>query len=122
MKHVFIAHPLGASTKEEIDANLERAVRWYEWCCDHYSQYSFDGTWMLNCQVYDDTDEQARAIGIRRSLNILERCDELWLCGGEVTTGMACEITMAKLLRVSVFDLTSLGAEPPVGPLMEAAV
>lgn len=122
MKHVFIAHPLGADTKEGIDENLRRAIRWYKWCCDQYPQYSFDGTWMLNCMVYDDTDEDARAMGMRRSLSILERCDELWICGGEVSNGMAAEITMMKLLGKPSFDLTGLGAEPPDGPLVEAAV
>ena len=122
MKHIFIAHPLGADTEEVIEANLSRAVRWYKWCCDNYPQHSFEGTWMLNCMVYDDRDEDARALGIRRSMNVLEHCDELWICGGEVTPGMAAEITMMKLMQKPSFDLTMLGAEPPEGPLAEAAV
>ena len=122
MKHIFIAHPLRAETEEGAKANLARAVRWYKWCCDSYPQHSFEATWMLNCMVYSDGNEDDRAIGLRRSMNALERCDEMWACGGEVSTGMACEVTIMKLLQKPVFDLTMLGAEPPAGPLMEAAV
>lgn len=117
MKLIFIAHPLNASTEEGIQANLARAIRWYKWCCDHYD-HSFEATWMMNCQIYDDTNEEQRIRGIERALIALGRCDELWLVGGTASAGMRDEAIFMIDLDRPVYDLTFLGLEPPEKPYL----
>ncbi len=43
-----------------------------------------------------------------RQLEIIARCDEVWLVGGRVSSGMAAERDVAKI----AVDLTRFGEEP----------
>jgi hypothetical protein len=114
MKLAFLAHPLGAPTRAGIHANLERAIRWYKWACDAFwPSHVFEATWMLNCQVFDDADDEQRLRGIERNFAALMRCDSLWLVGGRVSSGMRDEAVFMAGIGKPIFDFTHLGDEPP---------
>ena len=42
------------------------------------------------------SEETERDLAIGMDLRLLERCDELWVCGDEISEGMAAEIEYAK--------------------------
>ena len=42
------------------------------------------------------SEETERDLAIGMDLRLLERCDELWVCGDEISEGMAAEIAHAE--------------------------
>ena len=51
---------------------------------------------LLYPQFMDDDDEDQRILGLRFAIALLCRCDELWVFGEKVSTGMAKEIEKAE--------------------------
>lgn len=90
MKLCYVAHRVGAPTREEIDANLAAAKQWYKRLCETYLDRSFTMNWVVNCEMFDETPENIE-IGMRRNLVELARCDELFLVGPTLSKGMERE-------------------------------
>lgn len=83
---VFIAHQVSG----DVEKNLESAARWVRWAilkADVWAVAPYIGL----CAALDDADVDERTIGIDISLEVLKRCDELWLCGHVVSSGMQIE-------------------------------
>lgn len=53
-------------------------------------------------QFLDDDIPEERLAGLRIGLNILERCDELWVFGTRISKGMKAEIRAAEQLGIPV--------------------
>lgn len=51
---------------------------------------------LLYPQFMDDEDKKQRELGLRFALTLLGKCDELWVFGEHVSSGMAQEIAKAK--------------------------
>jgi hypothetical protein len=47
-------------------------------------------------QFLDDGDKEQRELGLFFALVLLGKCDELWVFGDKISTGMAAEIAKAK--------------------------
>jgi hypothetical protein len=107
MKVVYIAHPLGNSLDRE--ANRARAKRWVAWAAGQGVAPVAD--WIILSEVWT---EGRRDEGLAIDVVLVRRCDELWLVGGRVSTGMGVEADAARAEGVVVRDLTALGNEPPV--------
>ena len=60
------------------------------------------GVHLLYPQLLDDLVPEERKIGIQMGLRVLTACDELWLCGSRISTGMRCELAEAKRLGIPV--------------------
>jgi hypothetical protein len=112
VKVVYVAHQLSAPTRERIDANRARASRWCAWVATAYG-FAPEATWIVLTGVLDDNDPETRALGLALDLALVARCDEVWLVGGRVSSGMNAEATEAVRLGKPVLDLTGLGDEPP---------
>jgi len=113
MRHVYLAHPLSASTKEGIQKNIQFAKQWFRWACDnYYPSHCFNLTWVVNCEVYNDADKLDRERGMQRNYAHIARSDELWLVGPKITQGMLDEATYARRSGLSVYNLT--GFEKPI--------
>lgn len=106
MKVVYIAAPLAAPTREEMDENRARAARWVAWAA--LQGVAPVATWIVLSGELSETQEN-RELGLAVDCATVERCDELWYVGGRVTSGMTKEGGHAKL----VVDLTPFGEEPP---------
>ena len=52
------------------------------------------------------SEETERELAIRMDLKLLERCDELWVCGDEISEGMAREIAHADGAGIPVRHIT----------------
>ena len=48
------------------------------------------------------SEETERDLAIGMDLRLLERCDELWVCGDEISEGMEAEIAHAEETRIPV--------------------
>jgi hypothetical protein len=62
--------------------------------------------------VLEETPEN-RERGLACDLAQVARCDEVWLVGGRVSSGMRHEADHAITLAIPVIDLTALGELPP---------
>lgn len=111
-KVIYLAHPAGAATIEEHRANLARARRWFDWIARQPGVVP-TADWILYCEVWSDFDPVLRAKGLDADDVIISRCDEVWLVGGRISSGMARGVVTANAHGVKVVDMTGLGDEPP---------
>ena len=51
---------------------------------------------LLYPQILNDSIPEERETGIRLGLEILKRCEEIWICGDRISTGMKREAAYAK--------------------------
>jgi hypothetical protein len=98
---IFICSPYAGETHGDIDQNIAIARRMCLKVIEgeagvpiaphlHYPQF-------LN-----DTDPDARAIGMRCSKTILQRCDAVWVYNERISSGMQAEIDLAYDLKIQI--------------------
>lgn len=94
---VFIAHAI----RGDIEGNLEKVQKYIR-------QAVYEGDfpccpWYAIVEALDDGDEEQRKAGIETNFMILERCDELWVCGDySESKGMRSEIDHAERHNIPV--------------------
>jgi hypothetical protein len=108
----YIAHPVRPLSGESLDANIEKALRWLEWALRRWPKDAAIAPWISECQLFDEADELVREAGLRRCEAVVARCDELILCGGRISSGMARERKVADYEGLNVVDMSEL-VEPP---------
>ena len=97
---VFICSPLAG----EIETNLANARR--------YSKFAVEqgaiplAPHLLFPQFMDDGDKAQRDLGIFFGLVLMGKCDEMWVFGETISSGMKIEITKAKKrgLRIRYYN------------------
>ena len=67
---------------------------------------------LLYPQMLDDSIPAERETGLRLGHRVLEACDELWVCGDRISSGMAREIAEAQRLGIPIREVTALEMEP----------
>jgi len=95
MKLVYICSPL----RGDMEANIKRASRYcaYAAGCGVIPiapHVAWNG-------VFDDTIPEKREAALRLGLELLKRCDEVWVMGNEITQGMQGEIDEAARLHTA---------------------
>ena len=105
---VYIAHPLGSGPDRE--KNLANAAKWVAWAAEQGVAPIAD--WIVLASQWEETTGN-RERGIAIDLELVKRCDEIWLCGGRVSPGMAQELHEATLHGAKVRDFTHLRWEVP---------
>ena len=95
MKKVYICAPWGGN----IADNLEKVKG--------YAKYALEcGTAPVVPHFYalclDDNNEKEREIGIAAGLSLLWFCDEMWVFGDKITSGMQREIQFCKNLNIKI--------------------
>ena len=90
MKMVYICSPL----RGDIEANIKRAT--------HYCEYAA-GCGVIPIAphvawngIFDDTIPEKRKMALQLGLELLRRCDEVWVMGDEISQGMRGEIEEAE--------------------------
>jgi len=106
MKVVYLAHPLGAPTREGIEANRRSAATWAAWVSVRFF-VAVTADWIWLTGELQETEEN-RAWGLECDKSHIERCDEVWMVGPSVSSGMSIEAEHARLSRLWVYDLTGL--------------
>lgn len=87
---VFICSPFAG----DVDRNLENA-RCYSRFAVKQGAIPF-APHLLYPQILDDSDKAQRSIGIFFGLVIMGKCEQLWVFGSEISSGMQTEIAKAK--------------------------
>jgi len=121
MRLTYVAAPVGAVTQAEVDANLERAQRWYRWLCDTYRDRAFNMNWLVDVLVYHGTDcnigvpgveeHEARKRGLDRDDAVIARCDDYFLVTDRISGGMARGLETAKAHGLVIYDFTAIARE-----------
>ncbi len=104
MKIVYIAHPY-----ENNQANLINAESWVGYLIRRFNIAPIC-SWISWCKTLS---EDYREMGLTINKELIRRCDELWMVGGRISTGMKIEKEFAELMGIPVTDLTHLGYEVP---------
>lgn len=89
MKLVYICSPLHG----DMEANVRRATRYCEYAAGCgvipiAPHVAWNG-------IFDETVTEKRETALRLGLELLRRCDELWVMGNEISQGMQGEIDEA---------------------------
>ena len=104
MKLVYIASPYAG----DIENNVEAAKRY---CLAAMEEgVTPVAPHLLYPQFLDDSDPVQRSLGTHAGLELLARCDELWVCGPEISPGMAREIQFARGLGLPIWQVEPAAA------------
>lgn len=93
---VFICSPFAG----KMQRNIQRARG--------YSRFAVQNNYipiaphLLFPQFIDDTDKSERSLGIFMGLVLMSKCNEVWVFGSRVSSGMATEIKKAKQRRLPI--------------------
>ncbi|WP_299966762.1 DUF4406 domain-containing protein [uncultured Oscillibacter sp.] len=116
-KLIYIASPLSGDVERNLDF-ARQACRY---------AISQDVTpfapHLLYTQMLDDGDPAERQLGIDMGNQMLEMCEELWLCGDRVSAGMEGERKLAESLgipvrQISTEEIQSMDFSPTQGMVM----
>jgi len=96
MKIVYIASPYAGDT----EANTEKAI---DYCAFAVSRGVLPlAPHLLFPLFLDEDDIEQRELGLSFGITLLDKCDELWVCGDEVSKGMAAEIKTAQEIGIPI--------------------
>ena len=107
MKIVYIAHPIGAPTKEGIEKNLTDLRRIVRYINLRYRDVVPFVPYYADIVSMDDNVLAERERGIKNDIAILESgiVDELWLTGDRISNGMIAERSIAYIKSIPVIDM-----------------
>jgi hypothetical protein len=109
---IFMAHQLRADSQEGMQHNIHNAKAWYQFFIRNYD-VAIIADWILSCETLDDTVVEDRLRGRRSNAVLLTRSDELWICGGDISSGMRHEMLTMHALGRPIRQFIDLGFEPP---------
>jgi len=98
---VYIASPLSG----DVEQNLEFARKACRFAIEQ--EVTPFAPHLLYTQMLDDSNPADRQIGIDMGNQMLELCDELWLCGDRISEGMANEKELAEQLGIPVHQINA---------------
>ncbi|MEG0952326.1 MAG: DUF4406 domain-containing protein [Niameybacter sp.] len=96
MKMVYICSPL----RGDMEMNIQRANRFCRFTARNEVLPLAPHT--IFTQWLDDTDPDEREAGIYLGLELLTKCDEVWVFGSRISEGMTREIGLAVKLKKPV--------------------
>lgn len=95
-KIVFVCSPFAG----DIEGNIARAKRYGRFAVTEKA-IPF-APHLLFPQFLNEEDPEERELGIQMGLALLSKCEELWVFGSRVSSGMALEIEKAKKLKMPI--------------------
>lgn len=106
MRVVYVAHPLGEEVVQR-EANRQLAQQYVGAIAAGGCAPIAD--WITISRAWGDEDR--RKEGLEIDVTLVERCDELWLCGPRVSPGMRVEAIRALEKGIVVRDMTELAPD-----------
>ena len=98
---VYIASPLSG----DVEQNLEFARKACRFAIEQ--EVTPFAPHLMYTQMLDDSSPGARQLGIEMGNQMLELCDELWLCGDRISEGMANEKALAEQIGIPVRQISA---------------
>jgi hypothetical protein len=100
VKLVYICSPL----RGDIEGNKQRAIEFCKYAAEQGVIPLAPHT--IFTDYLDDTIAEQRKKGLKMGIELLKRCDELWLFGDEPSSGMLKELEAANSLEIPVVAVT----------------
>jgi len=99
-KLIYVCSPVKGKNKEEVKENILKAKVYCKmllfWGHIPLAPHvAFDG-------ILDDNIQQERERALQIGLELVKRCDEVWVFGDRISEGMRAEIELAKKLGIPV--------------------
>jgi hypothetical protein len=108
LKVVYIASPYHADTPEEMERNKQAALGF---CAEVYRLGRLAGerfvpvTPLVNFPYLNENDPKERDEAMKMGLALLSQCDQLWVAGDRISTGMRGEIQVAVRMDKPVYSM-----------------
>lgn len=96
MKLIYVASPYAG----DVERNVEYAKQACRTVME--SGHAFFAPHLLYPAVLNDAVQEERQAGMDMGLTMLFRCDELWVFGPHISSGMQAEIAEAERMRIPV--------------------
>ncbi|MBZ2175606.1 hypothetical protein K8M07_10200 [Schnuerera sp. xch1] len=105
MKLIFIASPYAGDIKKNTDYAKE--------ACQYVLNEgnAFFCPHLLYPQILNDNNPEERKLGISLGKELLVRCDELWVFGNHISSGMFEEIEFAKSKGIPIKRIMEIDME-----------
>jgi hypothetical protein len=100
-KLAYMSHPVAGDAMN----NIARACCILRTLIMTYPTYVVIAPWIVECEIFDEPD--AAVTGMQRNRSILQRCDELWLVGPRISSGMRQEQSWAQEYGLVIRDFTN---------------
>lgn len=100
MTLVYLAHPVSGLSKVELITSVSC---WLAQLVKAYPGHAFAAPWLAYVLALDDGNQTHRDRGVRDDLECLSRCDEVWLLGPRISSGMLDEAHFAVLHDMPVW-------------------
>ncbi len=96
MKLVYICSPYAG--------DIEKNVKFTQDACRYAISQNCApvAVHLLYPMLLDDTIPAERETGIQMGLRVLTSCEEIWICGDRISTGMKQEIAEAKRMGIAL--------------------
>lgn len=99
MNLVYICSPL----RGDIASNQRKAIAYCEFASKQGVVPLAPHT--IFTQYLNDEVPEQREQGLKMGLELLRKCDQLWVCGDEISEGMQAEISLATELSIPVVSI-----------------
>jgi hypothetical protein len=106
---VYLSTPLW----QDVPGAMRVAERWVAWVLAAYPHIVPFSAWLVWGATMGDAAGRMRALDC--AVEVVQRCDEIWMVGGRITPLMQAEMTSAERYGKRVLDLSFMGLDPPVG-------
>lgn len=100
-KIVFICSPFAG----DIEGNTRRAKRYGRFAVIEKAVPIIPH--LMYPQFLEENDPEERQLGIDMGLILLRKCQELWVFGSRISSGMSAEITKAKRWNIPIRYFTT---------------
>lgn len=113
MKLIYVASPYAGDIKKNVEYAKQACRAVME------SGHAFFAPHLLYPSILNDAVDVERQAGMDMGLTMLFRCDELWVFGSHISSGMQAEIAEAERMRIPVRRMEleeHLPAERTAGP------
>ena len=105
MKLIYVASPYAG----DIENNIQYAKQACKYVLNQGK--AFFCPHLLYPQILDDSNPEERKIGIILGMEVLKKCDEIWVFGENISKGMSEEIEFAKERGIPVKRILQLDFE-----------
>ena len=111
---IYVCSPL-SGTPEEMKENIKKAEGYCQMIINDGAGNIPIAPHVYLTKFLDDTVQEDRQYGLDMALNLLEKCDSVWVFDDKISSGMSMEIDIAKTLNIKI-DYKVY----PLKPIMES--
>lgn len=109
MKKIYVCSPLNAPTQKGIRENMLKAREYIRIIEDSFPGVKCYAPHAWLPEMLDDNDTADRKLALDFGIQMLRKCEALFICGNRISDGMANEIKLANNWGISVY---TFGTDP----------